>query len=141
MIEMARSALDQIRQQAGEGAGGFIVSCLACILDALYALMEQLTKFGIVRIAITGEDFWEGCRNATDLLARNLLSTVREGSGVEVVLGVGGWSGVFPKGVGFWKLCKSHERLWVSCIMMILHGTLMGGVTALMTAFKNSLSL
>jgi len=39
-------------------------------------LLEAVTKFAVVRIAITGEPLMEGCRRTADLLSRNLLDTV-----------------------------------------------------------------
>jgi hypothetical protein len=45
-------------------------------LDFLYAIFESITKFGVVRAAITGEAFMDACHGAVDLLARNLLDTV-----------------------------------------------------------------
>jgi hypothetical protein len=76
VIQYVRSALENIRQQAAENGGGLLVSCLAACLDLLYSLFQQLTKFGIITMAITGEGFWESCRTAFDLLTRNLLNTV-----------------------------------------------------------------
>lgn len=43
--------------------------CLECI----YSLVEYLTKFATVRMAITGEAFFDAARRATDLLTRNFL--------------------------------------------------------------------
>lgn len=40
-------------------------------------ILEQLTKFGVVRMAITGEAFMEACQGATRILVNNLLDTVR----------------------------------------------------------------
>jgi hypothetical protein len=39
-------------------------------------LLEAVTKFAVVRIAITGEPLMEGCKGTTELLSRNLLDTV-----------------------------------------------------------------
>jgi hypothetical protein len=36
----------------------------------------QVSKFGVVVMAITGEPFWSGCAHAVQLLTRNLLNTV-----------------------------------------------------------------
>lgn len=76
VIQYVRAALENIRQQAAENGGGLLVACLAGCLDMLYALFQQLTKFSIVTMAITGDGFWESCRTAFDLLTRNLLNTV-----------------------------------------------------------------
>lgn len=76
VIQYVRAALENIRQQAAENGGGFLVACIAGCLDLLYSLFQQLTKFGIVTMAVTGDGFWESCRFAFDLLTRNLLNTV-----------------------------------------------------------------
>jgi nitrate reductase gamma subunit len=44
-------------------------------------ILEQLTKFGVVRMAITGEAFMDACAGATRILVNNLLDTVRPGLG------------------------------------------------------------
>ncbi len=47
VIQYVRAALENIRQQAAENGGGFLVACIAGCLDLLYSLFQQLTKFGI----------------------------------------------------------------------------------------------
>lgn len=42
-------------------------------MECVYSLIDYLTKFATVRMAITGEAFLEAARRATDLLARNFL--------------------------------------------------------------------
>lgn len=73
LIRYARAALDRIRQ---DNESGFCALMLATCLDFLYALFEAITKFGVVRAAITGEAFMDACHGVVDLLARNTLDTV-----------------------------------------------------------------
>lgn len=44
-------------------------------MECINQLIEYLTKFAIVRMAITGEAFFSAGRAATDLLARNFLKS------------------------------------------------------------------
>lgn len=39
-------------------------------------LLEAVTKFAVVRLAITGEALMDSCKSTADLLARNLLDSV-----------------------------------------------------------------
>jgi hypothetical protein len=39
-------------------------------------LLEAVTKFAVVRMAITGDALMPSCRSTADLLARNLLDSV-----------------------------------------------------------------
>ncbi|GBF94104.1 choline transporter-like [Raphidocelis subcapitata] len=73
LISYARAALDKIRQ---DNQGNFCAVVLTACLDFLYAIFEAVTKFGVVRAAITGEAFMDACRGTVDLLARNMLDTV-----------------------------------------------------------------
>lgn len=50
-----------------------LISLASCLLECVYSLIDYLTKFATVRMAITGEAFLEAARRATDLLARNFL--------------------------------------------------------------------
>ncbi len=50
-----------------------MVSLASCLMECVYSLIDYLTKFATVRMAITGEAFLEAARRATDLLARNFL--------------------------------------------------------------------
>lgn len=61
------------RQQAQREGGSLLVSLASCLLECVYSLIDYLTKFATVRMAITGEAFLEAARRATDLLARNFL--------------------------------------------------------------------
>lgn len=50
-----------------------LVSLATCLMECVFSLIDYLTKFVTVRMAITGEPFLEAARRATDLLARNFL--------------------------------------------------------------------
>jgi hypothetical protein len=45
-------------------------------LLALLQLLEAVTKFAVVKLAITGDALMPSCRSTADLLARNLLDSV-----------------------------------------------------------------
>lgn len=61
------------KQQAQQEGGSLLVSLASCLMECVYSLIDYLTKFATVRMAITGEAFLEAARRATDLLARNFL--------------------------------------------------------------------
>jgi hypothetical protein len=73
LIGWARSALAQLREQARDS---FIAQLLLSCADVLYSILEQLSKFGVVFAAITGDAFLPAARQSTALLSRNLLDTV-----------------------------------------------------------------
>lgn len=73
LISYARAALDRVRQ---DNESGFCALMLTSCLDFIYQIFEAITKFGVVRAAITGEAFMDACRGIVDLLARNTLDTV-----------------------------------------------------------------
>jgi hypothetical protein len=72
LISWARQALQQLREQSRDS---FIAQLLLSCVDFLYSILEQLSKFGVVFSAITGDDFFTAARQATSLLSRNLLDT------------------------------------------------------------------
>jgi len=73
LIRTIRSMLDQARR---DNNGNLCMALLISCLDVIYQILEQFTKFGVVRAAITGEAFMPACRAAVSLLTRNLLDTV-----------------------------------------------------------------
>lgn len=73
LIGWARSLLAQLREQARDS---FFAQLLLSCADVLYSILEQLTKFGVVFSAVTGDAFLPAARGATALLSRNLLDTV-----------------------------------------------------------------
>eukprot|EP00891_Asterochloris_glomerata_P002800 jgi/Astpho2/2800/e_gw1.00050.66.1_t len=71
VVQMARQAAEQSRQQ--QGGQNILMYCVYCCLECVYSLIEYLTKFATVCMAITGETFFTAARHATDLLTRNFL--------------------------------------------------------------------
>ena len=63
---------NRARQEA-RNEGNLLVSIATFCLECIYSLVEYLTKFATVRMAITGEAFFDAARRATDLLTRNFL--------------------------------------------------------------------
>lgn len=53
-------------------------------------LLEAVTKFAVVRLAITGDALMPSCRSTADLLARNLLDSVGVWWFPGMILQVGG---------------------------------------------------
>lgn len=51
------------------------MACVKGLMECINQLIEYLTKFAIVRMAITGEAFFTAGRAATDLLSRNFLKS------------------------------------------------------------------
>lgn len=52
-----------------------LMTCAKALMECINQLIEYLTKFAVVRMAITGESFFTAGRAATDLLARNFLKS------------------------------------------------------------------
>ena len=84
--------------------------CLECI----YSLVEYLTKFATVRMAITGEAFFDAARRATDLLTRNFLKVTPK-CPVLIVTSIGGCKccAVCNESV-VCLCCCYYEHLWLS---------------------------
>ncbi|DBA76839.1 TPA: hypothetical protein ACH3X2_008854 [Trebouxia sp. C0005] len=73
VVQLLRNAMENAKQQAQQEGGSLLVSLASCLMECVYSLIDYLTKFATVRMAITGEAFLEAARRATDLLARNFL--------------------------------------------------------------------
>jgi hypothetical protein len=56
-------------------AGGLISCLLSGVLTIVYTLLEGITKFATVRMAITGESFLTSGKAVVALLSRNALNT------------------------------------------------------------------
>lgn len=72
-VQYLRSALEQLRQ-AGEQ--NFLAYCASVCLDLIYSLIEKITQFATVYMAITGQTFYAASVDAVGLLSRNFLDTV-----------------------------------------------------------------
>lgn len=71
-VEVMRSAANSARSNNDN-----LLACLMrALLECIYQLIEYITKFAVVRLAITGEAFFDAGRNAADLLSRNFLKSV-----------------------------------------------------------------
>lgn len=73
LVSWARSALQQLREQARDS---FLAQLVLSCADVVYSIIEQLSRFGVVFAAITGDGFFDAARQSTSLLSRNLLDTV-----------------------------------------------------------------
>ena len=67
----ARSAADNRRQRGENLLSCLMSTLLACVAD----LLKLMTRFATVRIAATGEAFFDGARQVISLLSRNALNT------------------------------------------------------------------
>jgi len=76
IVEILRKANEQARRNAMRRGG--VTAIIACIctscMDCLYAVIQFLSKFAVIQMAITGESFCDAARSVTDLLKRNFLS-------------------------------------------------------------------
>jgi len=71
LADMLRKAAEQ-----GNGSGESFVACIAkMMMSCLASLLEAITRFATVRVALTGEAFFDAARGAIDLLTRNMLNT------------------------------------------------------------------
>eukprot|EP00775_Hariotina_reticulata_P001350 gene1350-1691_t len=73
LLQMLKSMAESARR---DNTTNIFVQLLLSCFEFLITLLEAVTKFAVVRIAITGEPLMEGCRKTTELLSRNLLDTV-----------------------------------------------------------------
>mmetsp|Transcript_40215 Transcript_40215/g.119884 ORF Transcript_40215/g.119884 Transcript_40215/m.119884 type:complete len:331 (+) Transcript_40215:135-1127(+) len=72
VVDLMRSALEELRKKAQENV---LLYCLFVLVQFLFTLVEMVTKFATVRIAITGEAFWPATRGVASLLQRTFLDT------------------------------------------------------------------
>lgn len=70
MVSLLRSALEELRKRAESNV---FLYCFFVLISFVYTLVEMVTKFATVRLAITGEGFMVASKNVVDLLHRNFL--------------------------------------------------------------------
>jgi len=73
LLNMLKSAAQNAR---AENRDNLLVQVLVSCFEFLLTILEAVTKFAVVRMAITGEALIPSCRSTADLLARNLLDSV-----------------------------------------------------------------
>jgi hypothetical protein len=76
--ELIRMLADAVRS-SGEDRGIVMViidAIIAGILDMIAEFLSAMTRFATIRVAITGETFWEGAGAATELFKRNWMNAV-----------------------------------------------------------------
>ncbi|WIA40658.1 hypothetical protein OEZ86_004364 [Tetradesmus obliquus] len=73
LLQMLKSMAENAR---AENRDNFFVQLLVSCFEFLLTLLEAVTKFAVVRLAITGDALMPSCRSTADLLARNLLDSV-----------------------------------------------------------------
>eukprot|EP00879_Flechtneria_rotunda_P010708 GHRR01011190.1.p1 GENE.GHRR01011190.1~~GHRR01011190.1.p1 ORF type:complete len:492 (+),score=143.83 GHRR01011190.1:253-1728(+) len=102
------NTLKQMAENARqENRNNLFVQILVSCLQFLITVLEYITKFGVVRIAITGEELMDGCRATVDLLRRNLLDTVGVWWFPGMILQVGYLEAYSLVGKGCCILCRS----------------------------------
>mmetsp|Transcript_17844 Transcript_17844/g.21396 ORF Transcript_17844/g.21396 Transcript_17844/m.21396 type:complete len:587 (+) Transcript_17844:156-1916(+) len=70
-VEIIRSAI----RKAQERNDGILTCILAMFASCIMTMLEQITKFGTIMAAITGQAFCDSAGQATELLVRNFLSS------------------------------------------------------------------
>lgn len=73
LLNMLKSMAQNAR---AENRDNILVQILVSCFEFLLSILEAVTKFAVVRMAITGEAMLPSCRSTADLLARNLLDSV-----------------------------------------------------------------
>jgi hypothetical protein len=73
LLNMLKSMAENART---ENRNNIFVQLLVSCFEFLITLLETVTKFAVVKMAITGDAMMDSCRSTADLLARNLLDTV-----------------------------------------------------------------
>lgn len=73
--QLIRDAMDNASRENDEiGVGTIIKTIFICLAQCCLSVLEYLTKFATVLMAVTGEAFMDAGRHVTDLLLRNLLN-------------------------------------------------------------------
>jgi hypothetical protein len=72
LVSILRSILEQLKKNAEKNV---FIYCFFVLCNYFFTLIELVTKFATVRLAITGETFLEASKGVTDLLSRNFLNT------------------------------------------------------------------
>lgn len=70
--QIMRQALEQAQENNRDM--NLVQMCLVCLAQLMWAIVEYLTKFATVMMAITGEAFLAAGRHVTDLLLRHFLN-------------------------------------------------------------------
>lgn len=52
----------------------WLITCLACLINAIAFIIEWVTDFATVRMAITGESFFQAGKNVIQMMKENLLN-------------------------------------------------------------------
>lgn len=73
LLQLLKSMAASARRESNDN---LLLSLLLSCVDFLLSLLEAVTKFAVVRMAITGEALGEACASTSSLLSRNLLDSV-----------------------------------------------------------------
>ncbi|KAF5839602.1 plasma-membrane choline transporter-domain-containing protein [Dunaliella salina] len=73
LMSLLRQAMQKAREESGRNIFMYI---FASLMSFIYAVIEYLTKFATVRMAMTGQRFFDAGRSVVDLLARNAMDTL-----------------------------------------------------------------
>jgi hypothetical protein len=76
VAELLRMLADAVQNQEGNILQIILEAIVSCILNLVAEFLSAMTRFATIRVAITGETFWEGACAATDLFKRNLMNAV-----------------------------------------------------------------
>ena len=76
VAELLRMIADAVQNQEGNILQIIMEAIVACILNLIAEFLSAMTRFATIRVAITGDSFWEGACAATDLFKRNLMNAV-----------------------------------------------------------------
>ena len=76
VAELLRMIADAVQNQEGNILQIIMEAIVACILNLVAEFLSAMTRFATIRVAITGDSFWEGACAATDLFKRNLMNAV-----------------------------------------------------------------
>ena len=76
VAELLRMLADAVQNQEGNIFQIILEAIVSCILNLVAEFLSAMTRFATIRVAITGDSFWEGACAATDLFKRNLMNAV-----------------------------------------------------------------
>jgi Pyruvate/2-oxoacid:ferredoxin oxidoreductase delta subunit len=73
ILRMMIEYIDQKTKQSQSSVAKFAIKCLKCCLYCLDKFLKYLTRNVYIMIAIHGYNFWNGCKQAFNLLLRNAV--------------------------------------------------------------------
>lgn len=86
--ELLRKAAEKMKRENEDSWFWWLVNCCA---QAIISLLEWITEFATVHMAITGESFWEAGKDTVQMLQRNFINAYAVWWVPPIILGLTGF--------------------------------------------------